>query len=223
MRNRNAALLTAALLLATPVSVSAQKVTAQTAAWQQPGSGMSLMQPGDRIILSVEGERPWTDTFVVKPGPVIDLPWIGSVPLAGVARSDVQTYLATQIGRYLKNPIVRATPLVRVTVLGEVAKPGFYDLPPDAPLADAITNAGGPTRDAALTKLHVDRAGATIQQGKQLHTALDRGATMSELGMQGGDEIIVPRSSDTERTVRIVSVIVGVPLAILTLLLLRPR
>jgi len=189
----------------------------------QQDTTVGALRPGDRIFLRVDGEKQWTDTFTVKPGPGIELPAIGSIPLAGVRRGDLESYLTHEIGRYLKNPVVRANALVRLIVLGEVARPGFYEMSADTPLADAITDAGGPTRDANLAKLHIDRAGTTVHKGNPLRVAISRGATLSQLDLRQGDEIVVPRAADSERTARIVSLVVGVPLAILGILILRPK
>ncbi|OYV71887.1 MAG: hypothetical protein B7Z72_05980, partial [Gemmatimonadetes bacterium 21-71-4] len=42
---------------------------------------------GDRILMTVEGEPQLSDTFTVVPGPAIDLPVIGTVPLTGVKQT----------------------------------------------------------------------------------------------------------------------------------------
>src|SRR5437899_12782544 len=83
-------------------------------------------QIGDRILLRVEGDSSLSDTFTVSRGPALVLRVIGEVPLAGVRRADIEPYLARQIGRFLKDPVVHARALIRVSILSEVARPGFY-------------------------------------------------------------------------------------------------
>src|SRR5512140_2845978 len=73
-----------------------------TVAREWPGG----FQAGDRIILSVDGEKQLTDTFVVRSGRVLELPVIGVVPLSGVRRADIQSYLAGVVGRYVRDPVV---------------------------------------------------------------------------------------------------------------------
>src|SRR2546428_212406 len=82
-------------------------------------------QTGDRILLRVEGDSTLTDTFTVSRGPALVLRVIGELPLAGVRRADIEPYLARQIGRFLKDPIVHARVLIRLSILGEVGRPGF--------------------------------------------------------------------------------------------------
>src|SRR2546428_7864941 len=111
------------------------------------GSGF---QVGDRILLKVEGDSQFSDTFTFGPGPGLTLPVIGEIPLVGVRRADVEPYMSPELARYLKDPVVRAKALIRVSVVGEVQRPGFYSLPGDAVLADALIQAGGPPREARV-------------------------------------------------------------------------
>ena len=79
------------------------------------------------------------------------------ISLQGVLRSELQDYLTTQLARYIKHPDVQTTSLVRVAVMGSVTKPGFYQLPADLALADAIMIAGGPTTTADVDRTQVKR------------------------------------------------------------------
>jgi protein involved in polysaccharide export with SLBB domain len=181
------------------------------------------LRTGDRILLSVEGEPTLTDTFTVRPGPEIDLPSYGAIRLDGVRRDNLQENMTLKLARYIKNPVVHARALVRVAVLGEVARPGFYSVPTDAMFSDVINAAGGPTHDADMKKLHVDRVGVVIAEGKPLQRALASGATLAQRDVESGDEIIVPLAHDAESRMRMISLFVGIPLAVATVLLLVRR
>src|SRR3989442_7963585 len=61
-------------------------------------------QVGDRIRLMVEDEAQLTDTFTVAEGRVLFLPGIGTIALRGVLRSELESHLRQEIGRYVKNP-----------------------------------------------------------------------------------------------------------------------
>lgn len=181
------------------------------------------LRTGDRILLFVEGEPTLTDTFTVRPGPEIELPSYGAIGLEGVRRDDLQENMTRKLSRFIKNPVVHARALVRVAVLGEVTRPGFYSVPTDAMFSDVINAAGGPTQNADMKKLHVDRVGVVMAQGPPLQRALASGATLAQRDVESGDEIIVPHAHDTESRVRIISMVVGIPLAALTVLLLVHR
>src|SRR6266404_3264994 len=116
-------------------------------------------QIGDRILLKVQGDSTLSDTFSVVSGPAVDLPVIGLIALGDVKRADIQPYMTAQLGRFLRDPIVRAKSLVRISIEGEVAKPGFYAIPMDVVLGDAIQAAGGLTTMAKLADLKVNRGG----------------------------------------------------------------
>src|SRR2546430_1455465 len=102
--------------------------------------------PGDVISLAVEGDSTLSGTFTVGAGPALTLPVIGEISLAGVRRADLESHLREHLGRFLKNPVVHAKALIRLLIVGEVAKPGVYAVPADLVLADALTLAGGRPR-----------------------------------------------------------------------------
>jgi len=169
----------------------------------------TAFQAGDRILLHVEGDSALTDTFTVVVGPALRLPAIGEISLAGVPRADLEAHLTRELGRYIKNPVVQARALIRVSVLGEVTRPGFYAVPIDLVLADALMLAGGATQDARVDRLRILRGNSSLWSGNDLQTAIARGATLDELGVRAGDRIQVPGQRDPESKWRIVGIIVG--------------
>jgi protein involved in polysaccharide export with SLBB domain len=179
------------------------------------GAATSDFQLNDQILLEVEGDTQFTKAFTVGPGPALMLPVIGPIPLAGVRRAQVETYLSQQLKRYMKDPIVHAKVLVRLSVLGEVEHPGFYPVAADAPVSDALMAAGGPTKDAKFTGTRIDRIGRDGVTGNELQEAIARGATIDAMGLRSGDQIIVPKRTDTESKWRIIGIIAGIPAAIL--------
>lgn len=172
-----------------PLIIAAALFTAGHAAAQAPATDF---QAGDRILLRVEGDSALSDTFTVVAGPALLLPAIGEIPLAGVRRADLETYLTRELSRYLKDPVVHARALIRVSVLGEVVRPGFYAVPLDLVLADALMVAGGPTQDAKVDRLRILRGESSLWSGNRLQAAIARGATLEELGLRAGDGIDVP-------------------------------
>jgi polysaccharide export outer membrane protein len=165
-------------------------------------------QVGDRILLHVEGDSALTDTFTVVAGPALRLPNIGEVSLAGVPRGAIEAHLTRELGRYINDPVVQARALIRVSVAGEVTRPGYYAVPIDLVLADALMLAGGATKDARVDQLRVVRGSSSLWSGDKLQTAIARGATLEELGIRGGDRIQVPGQRDPESKWRVVGLIV---------------
>lgn len=149
------------------------------------------LQPGDQVILSVQGEKELSDSFTVSANRYITLPAIVDVSLRGVLRSEVENHIATEIRKYLKNPVVHVRTTIRVSVLGAVGRPGFYQLPSEAMVGDAIMLAGGPAGGIDPAKTRVQRSGTEIVGREAFSQALTDGKTLDQMNLQAGDEIIV--------------------------------
>src|SRR5438445_665670 len=105
----------------------------------------------------------------------ISLPEIGEIPLIGVRLAEVEAYLGRELARYLKEPVVHAKALIRLSIMGDVEHPGFYFVPADAVLADALMQAGGLTRDAKVREMRIERGGKPLLEGDSLQLAFARG------------------------------------------------
>ncbi len=184
-------------------------------ATSSPALGGTL-QVGDRVSIRVEGDSVLTNTYTVGPGPALVLPEIGVIALRGVRRTDVEPYFKQQLGRYLKDPVVHAKVLLRLSVIGEVEHPGFYSVAADAALEDALMQAGGPTRDARVPAMRIERAGQDVLQGDSLQLALAHGLTVDQVGLRDGDRFVLPRLTqrDPESMWRILGILVTIPVAI---------
>jgi len=165
-------------------------------------------QVGDRILLSVEGDSALSDTFSVVAGPALRLPKIGDISLSNVSRSGLEPYLTRELGRYINDPVVSARALIRISVMGEVARPGFYAVPVDLVLPDALMVAGGATTEARLERLQILRGNSAVVGSAALQSAIARGSTLDQLGIQAGDRILVPKQRDPESKWRIAGIIV---------------
>jgi len=103
---------------------------------------------------------------------------IGSVHLAGLTLSQASTKLTDLLGRdYLVNPRVNVMLIGyakrRFTMLGQVNRPGSYEMPEGSPegidLLEAIAVAGGYTRIAAPERISVRRGNQLLRvNAKQL-------------------------------------------------------
>jgi len=163
-------------------------------------------RPGDRIRLVLEGNVTQDDTISVIAGSKVLLKDIGEIPLTGVLRSELQDYLVKQLSRYIKDVRVRATPLVRLSILGPVGKPGFFYLPSDIPVSEAIMRAGGPTGSSDLGKSVIRRGTAELYDSRNTRTALNQGLTLDQLSLRDGDSIEVGEKTSGKWT-KIASII----------------
>ncbi|MGI9626475.1 MAG: polysaccharide biosynthesis/export family protein [Longimicrobiales bacterium] len=147
---------------------------------------------GDAVILEVEAEPQLSDSLPVQPGPVIRPADIGPISLKGVLRSELVPHLTKEIGRYVRNPVVRARSMVRISVQGTVTSPGYYLLPAGELLSQAIMRAGGPATNADINQMRVERAQRIVWEGARLQEEIAAGRTIDQLGLLAGDQLFVP-------------------------------
>lgn len=119
--------------------------------------------PLDELSLSVfqEPDLSIKEVPVDSSGNII-VPLIGQIQAEGKTARELGLDIARQLGqRYLVNPqvslIVTKSVSQRVTVEGQVAKPGVYEIEGRTTLLRAIALAEGPTRVASLNEVAVFR------------------------------------------------------------------
>jgi protein involved in polysaccharide export with SLBB domain len=148
-------------------------------------------QVGDRIIIDYQTDIPHRDTLLVRAGREVELPWKSVVRLAGVLRSEARPLLAAEVQKYVKTERVEVTPLMRLGVLGEVARPGYFAFPSDQLISDALMGAGGLTPAAEMTRTIVRRGGQEYRSPAETSQAIARGLTLDQFGLAAGDELVI--------------------------------
>lgn len=171
---------------------------------------------GDRIALVVRGDSTLTDTVIVRGGRVIQLPNLPDISLSGVLHSELDTYLTKQLEKYLRNPEVRAQSLIQIAVLGAVGKPGFYNLPTDMTLTDAIMLAGGPGQQSNVNDTKIVRNDKEVYGKDAVQHAFTSGTTLDQLSLRAGDQLVVGEKGkkDWLRVLQVVSLAAGIIVSI---------
>jgi polysaccharide biosynthesis/export protein len=114
--------------------------------------------PRDVLSISVWGiEDLKVEGLEVREDGKIVFPVVGEIQVAGLLPRELMQNIASGLNGYVNNPIVSVNILkyhtTRIYVVGEVVKPGLYELEKRHKLMDAITIAGGYTKDAAKKKV----------------------------------------------------------------------
>jgi protein involved in polysaccharide export with SLBB domain len=148
-------------------------------------------QTGDEIQIVLMGEKGLDSNYTVTASRSILIPNVGEIPLKGVLRSEVQDHLNRELRRYFQNPNVVAKALIRLSVFGQIGKPGFHPLPADMLLSSAIMYAGGPTGGTDVNRSQIKRGATVLWNKDQVRQALIQGATLDQLNLRAGDEIVV--------------------------------
>ena len=183
-------------------------------------------QVGDRVVLVVtRPDSTRTDTLAVREGRALELPGLFTASLQGVLRSELQPRLASEVARVIREPRVQARTLVRVAVLGEVARPGFYWMTADALVSDAIMTAGGPTSLSDPAKSVIRRGTEELWDRSDVAEAIRAGLTLDQLMVRAGDELVIGRKSvrDSESTLRVVTTVVGLIVSVIGVVVLASR
>ncbi len=117
----------------------------------------------DVFEVSVYGEPDMTKTFKLGSEGTIDFPLIGPVKVVGLDPQQVSKLIATKLADgYLRNPqvsvFVKEQMSKKLSVLGQVSKPGTYTFVPNMTIVEGITVAGGFTplaakNDTTLTRI----------------------------------------------------------------------
>ena len=155
-------------------------------------------QDGDKIALNVQasmmaGPLELPETLTVRAGRRIEFGRMGELSLEGVLRSELTDKVRDHLSQYVNQPLVRTTPLVRIGVLGNVGRPGFFYSPADRPLSDVLMQAGGPGQDENLAGMLIRRGADVIWTSQDTHTALADGMSLDRMHIRAGDEIYVPQ------------------------------
>ncbi len=144
-------------------SLSAVEPTATTPAAIEESRSYRL-SPNDLIRIKVFQEDDLTTELRLAKDGTGTYPLLGVITLGGRTVDEAAATLREQLGKdYLVNPQVTITVVEyskrRFTVLGQVQKPGSYDIPSEesVTLLQAIAMAGGFTRLAVQSKVTITR------------------------------------------------------------------
>ena len=153
------------------------------------------IRPGDMVRIMVWAHPELSGEFPIDEDYNLLFPLIGAINVRTMSVAQLRERLNTDLSQLFQRPFISVTPLFRVAVLGEVLKPGLYSVDPTLSVFDLLALAGGPARDANQSRLQLIRGGENIRVS--LDPATIARATLRELGMRSGDQLVVPRSAFT--------------------------
>jgi polysaccharide export outer membrane protein len=157
--------------------------------------------PGDSVNIQVYGQPDMTTVVYVSDDGTIPVPLAGPVQIAGLSPSEASKRIEKSLkeGNFLVDPHVTLTVTVsrsqRVSVLGQVGRPGQYPIEANTTIFDLLALAGG-ALDAGSEDIFLLRtdANGTVQRYpinlKGLEQA--KGAIPAQT-LRGGDSILVPK------------------------------
>ncbi|MFH1314213.1 MAG: polysaccharide biosynthesis/export family protein [Candidatus Eisenbacteria bacterium] len=156
---------------------------------------------GDQIEITVWRNPEFDGTYTIEGQGDIFIPIVGPVHAYDLTPMELREEIVEALSEYLVAPHVRVTITAyrsrKVYVLGEVQKPGLYNMGGElATLIGAIAKAGGFTDEANSNKVFLIRDG--LDQGRRevynVDRLMDKGDISQNPELVRGDIIYVPSS-----------------------------
>lgn len=182
------------LRLRAPLLLLALLLFAGRAAAQQ----QATLRPGDAIRVEIWREADLSGDFTVALDGTVTLPLLGRQRLADIPLEMLRDTLTAQYRVHLRNPSINVTPVRRVSVLGEVQRPGLYGADPTFSLAAVVAMAGGATPNGNLNRIRIVREGSVYRE------TVGAGETLTGADIRSGDQIIVEEKSWFARNTQVV-------------------
>jgi polysaccharide biosynthesis/export protein len=174
----------AALLLALTFTAACSSSMADLPS--DPNAGGYTIAAGDKIKITVEGEKDFSGAFTVDAAGEIQVPMAGTLKVATLSMSDAAVAFAAKLrdAQILRNAkvSVEVVSVHPILVLGEVKRPGQYAYVSGMTLKAAVSLAEGYTYYAKESSAEVTRAGRTVDVDVD-----------TDIKILPGDTIRVPR------------------------------
>jgi polysaccharide export outer membrane protein len=153
----------------------------------------------DVLEIDVWKEKEISRTIPVRPDGKISLPLVGEMQASGMTPMQLQDDLTKRLKAYIENPevtvIVTDPRSHQFNVVGEVNRPGSYQLSQAMTVLDAIAQSGGFKDFAKETKIYVLRP---MPDGTRVRIPFNykqviKGRDMQEnVALKPGDTVVVP-------------------------------
>lgn len=174
MRSTTAALLVAVLAAAaTPIAAQdAAPVTSPIRPGSGTNNGSYVVGAEDVIEVFVWKEPELSTTVTIRPDGMITLPLAGELTASGSTPSALADIIADRLKQYIDRPlvtvVVKQINSPKISVLGEVRRPGRYLLLQATSVLDAIAMGGGFTEFASRNEVVILRPMPDGQQQRYL-------------------------------------------------------
>jgi polysaccharide biosynthesis/export protein len=137
-------------------------------------------------------------TVAVRPDGRISVPLLGDVEAAGRTPTELRDLLAVKLTDFVAAPevsvVVTEVQSLKVSVIGEVPKPGRYDLKSRLTVLDMLAMAGGLGQLASRTRIVILRPNGDAMKriNFNYNKAIQPGGEADNIFLQPGDIIVVP-------------------------------
>lgn len=151
------------------------------------------INPGDGIRISfLDIKDVTTGDYYIQPNGLINLPLIGIINTNNKDFEEIKAEIVSRYSSLYKDPQLSVNALFKINILGEVKNPGFYYVSDSDKFTALLAYAGGATEAADLNDIKLIRNFKQIDIS--VETIIQEGNTASDIQLQSGDQVFVPRT-----------------------------
>ncbi len=159
-----------------------------------PVPGDYVIGSGDNLNISLYGKEYQEHSVEVRNDGKITLPNLEPITVAGLTLSELKEYISQVVAAKLigMKAVVSVGELraIQVYVLGDVKRPGAYQLSSLSSMANALFISGGPNEVGSLREIKLRRAGKDITE-LDLYKFMLEGDVSGDQRLQHGDVVYV--------------------------------
>lgn len=159
-----------------------------------------IIGPDDQLLIDLTGDNEANYKLKVSPEGTIRLQYVGLISVGGLSieqatskiRSSMsQTYSGLKSGRTNVSITIGNIRSIKITLLGEVVKPGSYTLSSLSTVFNALNASGGPNENGSFRKIQVIRNNRIIST-IDVYDFLLKGIQSGNVRLQDQDVINIP-------------------------------
>ncbi|MEJ2905636.1 SLBB domain-containing protein [Pedobacter panaciterrae] len=159
-----------------------------------------VVGPDDELLIDLSGDNEVNYKLKVSPDGTIRLQYVGLISVGGltieqatskIRSSMASTYPSLRSGRTSVAITLGNIRSIKVTVIGEVVKPGSYTVPSLFTVFNALYESGGPNRNGSFRKIQVVRNNKVVST-IDVYDFLLNGIQLNNIRLQDQDVINVP-------------------------------
>ena len=154
-----------------------------------------VLGPGDTLHVQLYGAENFTTELIVNRDGTINFPKIGPKVVSGLTFGEVKEDIEQRIDEQLIGTEAAVTMgilrTIQVFVVGDVKRPGVYQLSSLSRITSALGRAGGITEIGSMRKVTLNREGKRVAT-LDLYDLLLRGDARNDAQLRTNDVVLVP-------------------------------
>ena len=156
-----------------------------------------VLGPGDEIRLQVWGSVEMNLSAVIDRNGHVQIPKLGSVPLAGLSMADLVPVLKEHMSKVIANFNLNASlgrlRSIQIYVVGQARQPGTYAVSSLSTLVNALFASGGPNANGSMRAIELRRDGRLVTK-IDLYDFITKGDKSRDVALLAGDVLFIPQA-----------------------------